>query len=390
MKKARFVLITAVFLSVTLIFLTSCSDLENIINELANELLSSLETDSPYESDVPDTTSQQVNAIPFSRTPEIASYVLPAEQIGDPVEKEASEIIDEAIAKAISYVNAMKDERHSFESFSFDADANGYIAKLNKTEKQYYDILVAAANRCESIKITESEYPGDLKDFYFAVYEPMTYCEPAISSYFTIDVESYIPFTEDISQLTTHYRSVYDRYFDPDHDPNTDVSSGRVSMEKVRHDAELLDRVVKRIVRFMPQGLSTYDRYYYLAAVLSEQVSYDLRPENCFSAYGALIGGRAVCEGYTTAYYLLCREANLWCAYRDGLPEGQGHTWNMIKLDSGIYNVDVTWCDGYGKPYEKDWYDCFAKSDKVFQDDGHNATAGVEGTGNYEPGPYEK
>ena len=62
----------------------------------------------------------------------------------------------------------------------------------------------------------------------------------------------------------------------------------------------------------------------------------------------------------------------------------------MIKLDDGIYNVDVTWADGYGKPYEIDWYDSFIKSDEVFEDDGHNATSGVEGTGDYTPSPYEE
>ncbi len=124
--------------------------------------------------------------------------------------------------------------------------------------------------------------------------------------------------------------------------------------------------------------------------MLSERTSYDKRPDNCFTAFGALIGGRAVCEGYACAYYLLCKEANLWCAYRDGLPEGVGHGWNMIKLDSGIYNVDVTWSDGYGLPYERDWYDCFVKSDAVFVEDGHCATSGVSGTGEFEASPYEE
>ena len=137
----------------------------------------------------------------------------------------------------------------------------------------------------------------------------------------------------------------------------------------------------------MPEGLTAYDKYYYLAAFLSERVFYDDRPANCFTAYGALVGGRAVCEGYSTAYVLLCRRAGLWCAYRTGKPDGGSHIWNMIKLESGIYNVDVTWCDGEGSPESRRWYDYFVKSDAEFES--HSPTSGVASTGDREPCPYE-
>lgn len=382
MKKSLFVIISAALLSTVVLLMTSCIEVIDFINSLS----AVSESDLYSESAVTGSVSQPDNTIPFSYAPEILPYELPSEQFDDPVEKEAAEIIDDAIAKAISYVNSMKDERHSTECVPFENDANGYISKLDGDEKQFYDLIVNAGKLGEHITVYEDDYPGDLKKLYFDLYEPLTYCEPGLSSYFMLDVDVYI-IAEDMS---TRYSSLFDWYFDPDHDANAKLSSGDVTIEKIMHDAELLERVVNRIVRFMPEGLSAYDRYYYLAAVLSEQVSYDDRPENCFSAYGALIGGRAVCEGYTCAYYLLCREAGLWCAYRDGLPHGQGHTWNMVKLDSGIYNVDVTWCDGYGKPYEKGWYDCFIKSDSAFEYDGHCATYGVEGTGDFEPCPYEE
>ena len=389
MKKNRSAIAAAVTVCAAVLTLTSCSELIDFINSLPT--FSQTRTSVAASGNGTVTTAKtEQNVIPFSRTPEIVPYELPAVQTDDPVEKKASEITDGAIAKALSYVNAMKDGRHGNESFSFEADANGYTAKLDANEKRYYDLIVSAARRLEHIKISENEYPGDLKKFFFAVHEPLTYSEPDVSSYFTLSAQSYISASDDVSEATTHYRSVFDVYFDPERDANVTVSGGGVTMEKISRDAELLDRVVKRIVSFMPREISTYDRYYYLAAVLSELVSYDKRPDNCFTAYGALIGGRAVCEGYTGAYYLLCREAGLWCAYRNGQPEGQGHTWNMVRLDSGVYNVDVTWCDGYGKPYERYWYDCFMKSDKAFEDDGHSATSGVKCTGDFEPCPYEK
>ena len=365
-------------------------------------ILQELLTPPAGSAELPPVTTAEIAqstppSIPFDAAPEIPEYELPPEEFADELEREASEIIDFAIARALAYLSVLRDGRHSDTVFAFDEDANGYIAKLNLADRELYRRFIEAGRQFGQYTITETEYealaaeypdgtPHELKDAFFALFEPMCYCEPGLSSYYDVDGRSYISDADDSS----HMRSMFSYYFDPNADQNVQVADGAVSLPEVRRDAELLERVVRRVVRFMPEGLSAYDRYYYLAAVLSEKVSYDDRPDNCFTAFGALIGGKAVCEGYTSAYYLLCREAGLWCAYRNGQPNGAGHTWNMVKLDSGIYNVDVTWCDGKGSPYERAWYNCFMCSDAAFEADGHCATSGVAGTGEYEPSPYGK
>ncbi|MBQ7172246.1 MAG: hypothetical protein IJR89_08235 [Clostridia bacterium] len=384
MKKVFSRPLVFLLLCAILLCASSCSFLEDLLQKLPEITLSPVSGDG---TEPPPITTEPENAIPFSRTPEVGIYELPPEEFSDPIEKEASEIIDAAIAKAVAYVATMKDGRHSTVSFPFEEDAGGYIAALSDVEREYYRIIVEHAKKGEPFRITDTECPGGsdgLRKLFFNLPVPLSYCEPGISSYFYFDVTCY-----GLADYSTYYTSMFDLYFDPYRDWNANVSRGSVTMDEVKHGADLLDAVVRRVVKFMPGDLTAYDKYYYLAAVLSEQTSYDKRPANCFSAFGALIGGRAVCEGYAYAYYLLCREADLWCAYRDGLPDGQGHIWNMVKLESGIYNVDVTWCDGSGKPYERDWYDCFIKSDPFFEADGHCAEAGVEGTGTFEPSPYE-
>ena len=83
----------------------------------------------------------------------------------------------------------------------------------------------------------------------------------------------------------------------------------------------------------------------------SEKSEYSYEP--AYSAYGALMLGCAVCDGYARAYMYLCRRAGLECYYEDGLStekENSGHAWNVIYLDGddGVrrpYYVDVTWAD---------------------------------------------
>ncbi len=67
------------------------------------------------------------------------------------------------------------------------------------------------------------------------------------------------------------------------------------------------------------------------------------------NAMGAIFNGRAECDGYTDAYYLLCRLAGLQVFYQfgdDADPNtSQTHIWNILNLNGRWYHVDVTWDD---------------------------------------------
>lgn len=65
------------------------------------------------------------------------------------------------------------------------------------------------------------------------------------------------------------------------------------------------------------------------------------------SAVGALLHGRAVCEGYAMAFKLLCDAADISCLILYGKAtnsEGtEDHAWNIVKLNEECYHIDVTW-----------------------------------------------
>ena len=62
---------------------------------------------------------------------------------------------------------------------------------------------------------------------------------------------------------------------------------------------------------------------------------------DAYSAYGCLVKGKAVCEGYSLAFNAIMLEL--------GIPtkrmSGGGHAWNMVKIGNRWYHVDVTWND---------------------------------------------
>lgn len=60
-------------------------------------------------------------------------------------------------------------------------------------------------------------------------------------------------------------------------------------------------------------------------------------------AYGMLIDGIGVCQGYTLAYRLLLDRVGI----KSGTvtSDSMNHVWNLIQLDGTWYHVDVTWDD---------------------------------------------
>ncbi len=58
--------------------------------------------------------------------------------------------------------------------------------------------------------------------------------------------------------------------------------------------------------------------------------------------YGALVDGRAHCEGYAKAFSYLCGRAGIENAVVTGRTTTD-HMWNMVKIEGNWYHVDVTW-----------------------------------------------
>ena len=85
-----------------------------------------------------------------------------------------------------------------------------------------------------------------------------------------------------------------------------------------------------------------------------------------YTAYGALVDGTSVCQGYAVLFYRMCREAGIDARVISGLGNGGAHAWNIVELGNRYYNLDSTWdatVSAAGYPYEY-----FLKSQDDFVD----------------------
>lgn len=85
-------------------------------------------------------------------------------------------------------------------------------------------------------------------------------------------------------------------------------------------------------------------------------------------AYGALVDGKAVCEGYARAFQLLCNKANIDCVLLSGTTDSDNHAWNGVKIGGDWYQIDVTWndTDGENNYAENDYFNL--TDDLMFKD----------------------
>ncbi|MDR1328180.1 MAG: hypothetical protein LBK23_01085 [Oscillospiraceae bacterium] len=88
-------------------------------------------------------------------------------------------------------------------------------------------------------------------------------------------------------------------------------------------------------------SLSELAEYDTAAAALSEYPTQSLSA----TAYGALLGGSAIGEGYAMAYKALCDSLSLPCYVVLGIRDGQRHAWNIVSYDGAYYHVDPAMCD---------------------------------------------
>lgn len=141
-------------------------------------------------------------------------------------------------------------------------------------------------------------------------------------------------------------------------------------MTKEEYDSRQaeLDAKADEILSGMNEGWSDYRKVMYLHDTIADICYYSDEGTDPYSAYGCLVEGKAVCQGYSKAMQTLCLRAGIDCICVSGFasdPNGaQSHIWNKIRIDDVWANFDVTWDDpltSTGLPYLR--YDYFGLTD---------------------------
>ena len=123
--------------------------------------------------------------------------------------------------------------------------------------------------------------------------------------------------------------------------------TGENSVEKAINDME---SIRKKLVDEC-YGKDTAEQLKIVHDYIVDNTEYDLNAgNNVYNAYGALIDGKCVCEGYARAYKYVLDELKIPCIIACGIGRNsvgttESHAWNYVYLDNKWYAIDTTWDD---------------------------------------------
>ncbi len=133
-------------------------------------------------------------------------------------------------------------------------------------------------------------------------------------------------------------------------DGNIDDSDNHKSFMILRSEKEIMSAELQAAVKAIKAKVTATDPYgieLQLHDLLCEAVTYndDVTDPFIYTAYGALVNGKALCEGYSRAMQLLLGEFGINSALVTGVAGGEGHMWNVVEIGGKWYHLDVTWND---------------------------------------------
>lgn len=221
------------------------------------------------------------------------------------------------------------------EGLSFSAEEYPYYQMLSENQQSVYrQIYANAQNLTEKFAPEKTVSASDVKIAFEAVigdHPEMFWLETGYSSKYLANGQCV--------EIDLKYNSTAD-----------DLESAK----------QRFDAAAQNLITGAASLDSNYEKEKYVHDALASAVTYDLTADMNQSAYSALVNGKSVCAGYARAYQYLLQQLGIPCYYCTGYSGGD-HVWNIVKLEDGYYNVDVTWDDAAAIRY-----DYFNKTDADF------------------------
>ncbi len=124
-----------------------------------------------------------------------------------------------------------------------------------------------------------------------------------------------------------------------------------LNVATIKHYNSKIKRESEEIFSNIPADLSQFQRQEIVhdefLKICEYEYNYDTNSDNweIYSIYGALVDGKAVCEGYAKAMQLLLNTVGIENTPINGKSQGVWHQWNVVNIDDKWYHLDSTWND---------------------------------------------
>lgn len=116
--------------------------------------------------------------------------------------------------------------------------------------------------------------------------------------------------------------------------------------ETVDKKAQEITSAAERILAQIPPDASDYDKVKYVYDTLIRETDYVMDAPDNQNIYSVFVNHASVCQGYAKAAQYLLNRMGVECTLVLGTVEtGEGHAWNLVRIDGSYYYMDPTWGD---------------------------------------------
>ena len=124
--------------------------------------------------------------------------------------------------------------------------------------------------------------------------------------------------------------------------------SGNYTMSpaKRKRCEEKIDDYTRQVLADVAAEASEYEKVKYVYEYVILHTDYKQDAKENQNICSVFLYGESVCQGYAKAVQYLLQRMGLQAALVTGsVEEGEGHAWNLVRVDGAYYYVDATWGD---------------------------------------------
>ena len=197
-----------------------------------------------------------------------------------------------------------------------------YFSSLEITQQNVYvEILYALENDIEEMLLSTTD-----TDIVDKVFQCVLLDHPEI---FYVDGYSFVKYTlgEEVKKITFKGSYIYEG-------------------EERKEKKILIEQAALNMLSSLPAEASDYEKVKYVYETIIKNTEYNMDSPDNQNICSVFLNHISVCQGYAKAVQYLLTKLQIPATLVIGMvSNGEGHAWNLVKIENEFYYLDSTWGD---------------------------------------------